>query len=89
MNFYVNNVLEKKHMNHTNKLIKLSEYYPYIKTTINGQTIHNRNIKFKVLDRIKFNFNHHYFVKDDSIENNYLYITSKFKHPTSIILFCK
>ena len=34
MNFYVNNVLEKKHMNHTNKLIKLSEYYPYIKTTL-------------------------------------------------------
>ena len=35
MNFYVNNVLaKKKHMNHTNKLIKLSEYYPYIKTTL-------------------------------------------------------
>ena len=25
---------KKKHMNHTNKLIKLSEYYPYIKTTL-------------------------------------------------------
>ena len=25
---------KKKHMNHTNKLIKLSEYYPYIKTNL-------------------------------------------------------
>ena len=25
---------KKRHMNHTNKLIKLSEYYPYIKTTL-------------------------------------------------------
>jgi hypothetical protein len=25
---------KKKHMNHTNKLIKLTEYYPYIKTTL-------------------------------------------------------
>lgn len=25
---------EKKHINHTNKLIKISEYYPYIKSTL-------------------------------------------------------
>ena len=50
----------------------------YIKTTINGQTIHNKNIKFKVLNRLKFNFNHHYFVRDDSIINNYLYINKDF-----------
>ena len=50
----------------------------YIKTTINGQTIHNKNIKFKVLNRLKFNFNHHYFVQDDSIINNYLYINKDF-----------
>ena len=25
---------KKKHINHTNKIIKISEYYPYIKTTL-------------------------------------------------------
>ena len=63
---------------------KLIDTY-YIKTTIKNLTIENKQIKFKVLNRLNFRFNHHYFVKNDSIPDNKLYITKLFQDPNKLI----
>ena len=60
-------------------LFNLTNDTYYIKTTIKNLTIENKQIKFKVLNRHKFNFNHHYFVKNDSIPENKLHITKLFQ----------
>ena len=50
----------------------------YIKTIANGQIIQNDTIKFKVLEKLDFNFSHNYFVKNNNGQKNYLNITKNF-----------
>ena len=58
----------------------------YIKTNISGQIVENDEIIFKVLDILKFDFNHHYFVKNNGAKENYLRITNNNKENITEII---
>ena len=64
----------------------LKEDIYYIKTTIKEQEIKNDDIKFKIVPRLKFNFSHHYFVKNNGANENYLDITKTFADNNKIYL---
>ena len=61
----------------------------YIQTVINGQTIKNDKIIFKVLEHLDFSFNHHYFVKDKTIKENKLLITKNFSNTEICVINCE
>ena len=65
-------------------LMPIEQIYSII-LLVNGQIVQNNDLIFKVIPRLKFNFNHQYFVKDNGAENNYLNLTKNFNENDNII----
>ena len=56
-------------------------------SAVNGQLNQRNSAIFKIVERLNFNFNHRYFVKDNGAEQNYLEITKDFYEESNNIIY--